>query len=75
MPVEPATLLSLVNPLFGRGSQNSGQNIDESLDARGQALMRPRVLKRVPAVGRRVAGKSALTGDSTEESQTSQPGT
>ena len=30
----PATLLSLVNPSLGSGVENSGQNIDESLESR-----------------------------------------
>jgi hypothetical protein len=65
----------LSTPLSGLGSENSGQNIDESLGSRTRSYLVTRFRDRgARAEGRRIAGKSAPEGERTGESQTHSPG-
>jgi hypothetical protein len=62
-------------PLFRGSGVKTADRTLMSHSRRGQALIRSRVFEIAdPDWGRRVAGKSALAGDSTGESQTHSPG-
>jgi SAM-dependent methyltransferase len=71
---DPASSYHLSTPLLGFGSENSGHDIDESLEFEDKLLLGHAFSKSwARAEGRRVAGKSAPKSDSTGESQTHSP--
>jgi hypothetical protein len=70
----PASSYHLSTLLWGLGSENSGHDIDESLDVEDKLLLGHAFSRSwARAEGRRVAGKSAPRSDSTGEGQTHSP--